>query len=101
MAQGINFGERYIASDIARPDFAALAQACGALGLTVNRVEELDAALDAALANPGPSVINLFVDPDEMLPIKARTILMAKRMGLNLSDSREAARAFRKVLDER
>jgi thiamine pyrophosphate-dependent acetolactate synthase large subunit-like protein/nitrite reductase/ring-hydroxylating ferredoxin subunit len=46
------------------PDFAAYARDCGALGVTVTRSDELDAALAAALAHPGPALVHMRADPD-------------------------------------
>lgn len=44
-------------------DFAAAARAMGAAGFTAGSETELDATLAAALALPGPSVIDVAVDP--------------------------------------
>ncbi|MEY2927545.1 MAG: hypothetical protein RL367_2022 [Pseudomonadota bacterium] len=40
------------------PDFAAYAQACGALGFNVETADEFEAAFDEALASGRPAVIN-------------------------------------------
>lgn len=44
------------------PDFAAYAELCGALGIRVNRREELDDALARALAHDGPSLVEVMGD---------------------------------------
>jgi pyruvate dehydrogenase (quinone) len=46
-------------------DFEAYAKACGAAGFTAERPEEVEATLRAALAHPGPAVVQAVVDPDE------------------------------------
>jgi thiamine pyrophosphate-dependent acetolactate synthase large subunit-like protein/nitrite reductase/ring-hydroxylating ferredoxin subunit len=46
------------------PDFAEYARLCGALGLHVGAASELDAALDEALAHPGPSLVEIAADPE-------------------------------------
>lgn len=46
-------------------DFEAYARACGAAGFTAERPEEIEATLRAALAHPGPAVVQAVVDPDE------------------------------------
>jgi len=46
-----------------KPDFAAAGTAMGLLGLKVMRPEELDAALDAAFAHDGPSLVEVMIDP--------------------------------------
>jgi acetolactate synthase-1/2/3 large subunit len=101
MAQGLSFGERYIATRMHNPNFQAWAEALGARGYRVEKPSETGAVLDAAFAGQGPAVVSVRVDADELLPIKPRVLLLAKKMGLNVEDSRTASRAFRKVLDER
>jgi pyruvate dehydrogenase (quinone)/pyruvate oxidase len=54
---GIRFGERL--------DFAPWAQACGGLGIRVDKGDELRGALDEALASRGPSLVDVSVNPDE------------------------------------
>ncbi|MEQ6901392.1 thiamine pyrophosphate-binding protein [Nocardioides sp. YIM 152588] len=44
--------------DLAPPDFAAVARACGADGYRVETIEEFEKAYAAALASPRPSVID-------------------------------------------
>lgn len=46
-------------------DFEAYAKACGAGGFTIERPQDADATLAAALAYPGPAVVQAVVDPDE------------------------------------
>jgi acetolactate synthase-1/2/3 large subunit len=45
------------------PDFAGAGTAMGLLGLKVSKPEELDAALDAAFAHEGPSLVEVLIDP--------------------------------------
>ncbi|HEX7966906.1 MAG TPA: thiamine pyrophosphate-dependent enzyme, partial [Stellaceae bacterium] len=53
------FPGRRIATDLANPDFARLAQAFGAAGLKVECDGDIEKALDAAFAAPGPTVIEV------------------------------------------
>ena len=46
------------------PDFAAYAELCGAHGIRVDRRRELDDAIAAALAHPGPALVEVIADPD-------------------------------------
>jgi len=46
------------------PDFAEYANLCGALGITVTKKEELDAAISQALAHDGPSLVEIHSDAD-------------------------------------
>ena len=55
-------GERY------NPDFAAWARACGADGVTVTRPQELAGAIEQALKNRRPCVIDVHVDADVRPP---------------------------------
>ena len=47
------------------PDFAALARAHGALGITVTDPADLDSALGVALASEITTIVDVHVDPDE------------------------------------
>lgn len=62
-------------------DFAALARAQGATGLRVEREDEVDNALRAALAHPGPVVIDVVIDPTEPSPFLARTLSLVRQGG--------------------
>lgn len=55
-------GDRY------NPDFAAWARACGADGVTVTRSEDLRGAVEAAIKNRRPCVIDVHVDSDVRPP---------------------------------
>ncbi len=46
-------------------DFAAFAQANGALGLRVEKAADLEGAVVQALAHPGPAVVDVLTNPDE------------------------------------
>jgi acetolactate synthase-1/2/3 large subunit len=46
-----------------RPDYAAAAEALGLLGIRVRMPEEIGPALDRAFAHPGPSVVEVLIDP--------------------------------------
>lgn len=48
---------------LVNPDFAAFARSCGAHGVRVERVDELDAALATAVAHPGPALVEIRIDP--------------------------------------
>ena len=55
-------GERY------NPDFAAWARACGADGVTVTRSEDLAGAVETAVRNKRPCVIDVHVDAEVRPP---------------------------------
>ncbi|HZB44488.1 MAG TPA: thiamine pyrophosphate-dependent enzyme, partial [Pyrinomonadaceae bacterium] len=51
--------------ELHNPDFAKYAEACGGLGITVERPEEIRPALERALASGRPSIVEVVVDPFE------------------------------------
>ncbi len=51
-------------TSLVNPDFAAYATSCGALGLRVDRREELASALGRAIAHPGPALVEIAADPE-------------------------------------
>jgi pyruvate dehydrogenase (quinone)/pyruvate oxidase len=57
--------------DLHNPDFAKFAEACGGVGITVERPEEIRPALERALSSGRPTVIEVLVDPFEP-PMPAR-----------------------------
>jgi thiamine pyrophosphate-dependent acetolactate synthase large subunit-like protein len=46
------------------PNFAEYAENCGALGIRVTEIAELDAAIEQALAHHGPAMVEVMTDPD-------------------------------------
>ena len=56
------YGSRFIGADFCFQDFARLAEGYGALGLKVDRPEEMTPALETALASDLPAVIDIRVD---------------------------------------
>jgi pyruvate dehydrogenase (quinone) len=54
------------ASATAPADFALWAEACGALGLRVEKPHELEPAIARALAHPGPALVDVLVNPEEV-----------------------------------
>ncbi len=57
---------RYIGADFANPDFPRLAESFGALGLRVERWDELAPALETALAAERSCVVEVRIDPWEL-----------------------------------
>lgn len=64
------FGGRLIGAEIHSPDYAALAQLCGAQGYRVSQPGETAAALDSALAARKPAVIHVKVDPNALSALR-------------------------------
>lgn len=57
------FGERYIGADVSSPPFDKAAELYGAAGFRVDRLEEIDEAVSAALTCGKPAVVDVAVDP--------------------------------------
>lgn len=67
---------------IPRADFTLIARGMGADGVRVEKESELPGALQAALAAPGPFVIDVLIDPTRPAPFGARMqSLMAQGVG--------------------
>jgi acetolactate synthase-1/2/3 large subunit len=76
MHQEREFPGRTVGTDIRNPEFAALARACGALGLRAERPEEFRPALQEALAANRPALIEVITDIEN---ISAGTTLSQMR----------------------
>lgn len=68
MHQERAFPGRVHGTALANPDFAAIARAHGALGLTVATDEAIEPALDAALAHPGVTLVHVKTSPEAITP---------------------------------
>jgi pyruvate oxidase len=55
------------AVDLVNPDFAAFAQACDGVGITVSQPNEIGPALERAVAADRPALLDVQVDPDELI----------------------------------
>ncbi|MDZ7768798.1 MAG: thiamine pyrophosphate-dependent enzyme [Woeseiaceae bacterium] len=75
-------------TDITNPDFTALAEACGALGISVTDPGDLDAALQQAFDAHRPVVVNVSVDPDAL--IMPPKIELSQAMKFGMAKIREA-----------
>lgn len=51
-------------TSLRNPDFAAFARLCGLHGTRVEAIGDLEQALVAALAHPGPALVEIVADPD-------------------------------------
>ena len=80
MHQERHYPERVIGTDLANPDFAALARAYGAHGERVERTEEFAPAFERALAAGKAALIEIRLDPEAITPRQS------------LSEIRKAAR---------
>lgn len=71
MHQEQRFPGRVIGTELVNPDFCALARAYGAHAERVEKTEEFLPALNRALAEPLPALIELTHDPDTISPTRS------------------------------
>lgn len=64
------FGGRYIGSDLHNPPFEKVAELYGATGHRVGAADEVEDAIKQALAENGPSVVVVPMDPDAMVSFR-------------------------------
>jgi pyruvate dehydrogenase (quinone) len=75
----ISFG-----TDLVNPDFAKVAEACGIFGKNVDDAGELEGALRAALAHPGPALVSVKVANQELSMPPTIDFEQAKGFGIYL-----------------
>jgi acetolactate synthase I/II/III large subunit len=63
--QELLYSRRYVASQLVNPDFVKLAEAYGIPGCCVRYKEEVVPAIERAMAEPGPFLIDFQVEPEE------------------------------------
>jgi pyruvate dehydrogenase (quinone) len=73
----VNYG-----TDLDNPDFAGIAQATGLFGATVEKADELEGALRAALAHDGPALVDVHVARQELSIPPKITLEQAKGFSL-------------------
>ncbi|MCI2262099.1 ubiquinone-dependent pyruvate dehydrogenase [Xanthomonas indica] len=71
-------------TDLSNPDFAAMSNAMGILGLRVDESAQLEPALREAFAHPGPALVDVRVASQELAIPPAIKLEQAKGMGLYL-----------------
>lgn len=80
MHQERTYPGRVSGTDLANPDFAALARACGGFGVQVGRTEDFARAFDDAVASGLPSIIELTISPEALTPVSSLSETRAKAM---------------------
>lgn len=65
----VQFSETTSAIAFAPVDHAAIARACGAVGMQVTSVSELESALEASLGSGNVTLIEVMTDPDAFPPV--------------------------------
>jgi len=59
------YGKRYVATRLSGPDYVKVAEAYGIPALRVQHTEEVVPAIEQAMAEPGPFLIDFVVEPEE------------------------------------
>jgi pyruvate dehydrogenase (quinone) len=70
------------ATDLNNPDFAKMAEACGLLGLRAEDPEQVKPMIAQALAHPGPALVDVLVNRQELA--MPPTIDMSQVVGFGL-----------------
>jgi pyruvate dehydrogenase (quinone) len=70
------------ATDLHNPDFAKMAEACGLLGLRAEDPEQVQPTITQALAHPGPALVDVLVNRQELA--MPPTIDMSQVVGFGL-----------------
>ena len=63
--QDLFYKKNYVATPLSCPDFVKVAEAYGIAGVKVTRREEVEPAIEQAMAHDGPFLINFMVEPEE------------------------------------
>lgn len=63
--QELFYQRRYVATPLSGPDFVRVAEAYGIPALRVTRQEEVVPAVEQAMAEPGPFIIDFKIEPEE------------------------------------
>jgi acetolactate synthase-1/2/3 large subunit len=80
MHQEREYPGRVSGTDLANPDFAALARACGGFGARVEQTEDFGRAFDEAVASGLPAIIELTISPEALTPVASLSETRAKAM---------------------
>ncbi len=83
--QDILFNGRRISTDFVNPDFVKLAESMGAVGLRIEKPEEIESVTKEALENGKPTVLDVLIDPEEAPSFDARAEAMVRAWGVKPS----------------
>jgi pyruvate dehydrogenase (quinone) len=92
-------GNQEFGCELPRIDFARAAEAMGGKGFRVEDAAHLPAVMDAALATPGPVVIEAVVDPNEPLLPAVVSETYAKNIARAIRDGTAGAADLQRALE--
>jgi acetolactate synthase-1/2/3 large subunit len=75
MRQKLSFQGRVHGTEHGNADFAALAKSFGAAGYRLDREADMEAVLEKALAEEGPVVVDVTIDPEDLPPLNLEATL--------------------------
>ncbi len=91
--QELFYGRRYVATPLSGPDFVKIAEAYGLPGLRVRHKEEVVPAIEQAMEEQGPFLIDFVVEPEE-------TVYPMVTPGAALTEVLEGPREETKVVSD-
>ncbi len=91
--QEMFYGKRYVATPLSSPDYVKIAEAYGLPGVRVTRKEEVVPAIQKAMGEPGPVLIDFVVEPEE-------NVYPMVPPGASLAEVLEAPKEKAKVLSD-
>ena len=81
MHQETHYPKRKSGTDLYNPDFAALARSYGAIGETVTNTSDFADVFERCCAANGPSLIELVIEPDAVLPTNTLSVIQKNALG--------------------
>lgn len=82
--QNVLFQGRKFNTDFINPDYVKLAEAMGAVGLRVEKPDEIEAVTKQALENGRPTIVDIVIDADEAPSFDARAEAMTRAWGVQV-----------------
>jgi acetolactate synthase-1/2/3 large subunit len=80
--QDVLFNGRRFNADFINPDYVKLAESMGAVGLRVEKPDEIEEIVKQALDNGRPTLVDVLIDPEETPSFDARAEAMTRAWGL-------------------
>lgn len=79
--QAIQYRGRFFGTEHGNPDFVKLAEAFGATGVRIEGPEQIHAKLKQAFGAPGPALVEIPTDPNDLPPTNVEAVLRMRQKG--------------------
>lgn len=100
--QSVLYKERYVGTTFKNPDYTLFAKAFGGVGFEVKNTDDIIPSIKNALDEKKPAIVDIHIDPEEIPPMKPRTLLISKAMRLpGPGKNPKAVEAFFKMIKEK